>query len=142
MANIIDGKETLGVERSATLELNKWSPITEAVEAPLRKVDDSYGALDAVIPDDDAEIVLKRIHYESDGAGSFLIEDGDGNAKTPSYAYTATPGKVIGVADVGMGAGQSCYIRPTVTSGTLRIYVETEIRRNIANKKATAYPDA
>ena len=136
-----NGIEELGGERGSVQVVTVTSPDVELFIEPLFENRDSDGEAADVLPDELAELEVTRIWHQSDGAGSFFLHNGNGTAIGPTYTYTANPGRQEpGCQKMGLGNRIACSA--TITSGTLRIYVEVKARRPVYRKRATQYPDA
>jgi len=136
-----NGIEELGVERGSEQVVRVTSPMVELFEAPLFETPDEDGVAGDVLPDDLAELEITRIYHHSDGTGSFFLHNGNGTQIGPSYTYAASPGK-FEPGRQKMGLGNGVFASVTVTTGTLRIWVEVKARRPIYRKRAIQYPDA
>ena len=136
-----NGIEELGVERGSVQVIRATNSDVELFIEPLYETPDEDGDAGNVIPDDQAELEVVRIYHESDGAGSFFLHNGNGTQIGPSYTYARNSG-TYEPGRQKMGLGNRVAASVTVTSGTLRIWVEVKARRPVYRKRAVQYPDA
>jgi len=136
-----NGIEELGVERGSEQVLIQSNSDVELFIEPLFKTFDDDGELADVLPDELAELEVVRIYHQGTGSGSFYLHNGNGTQIGDSYSYTANPGRnERGGQRMGLGNRVSANV--TITSGTLRIWVEVRARRPNFRARAIAYPDA
>lgn len=135
--------EKLGTERTSVVVMDVTGTDIELVEFPKWESQDDDGVQIVNIPDDEAEIVIDAVRHESDGAGSFVIHNGDGVAKGKSISYSANPGSfALPLVGQRMGKGNPVLCDPTITDGTLRVWVEYHVERSPHRKQALTLLDA
>ena len=127
-----------GVMRSSLSVFSASNQYGELVEEPKWSDVDETDTVDAVLPDDDAEILLERMYYESDGTWEFYFHNGDTTRIGETFSVTANPGTFKNLS-IRMGGGNPVGIKVTKTTGTLRIWVEYVVRRKAFRKVASAY---
>lgn len=132
---------SLGVERGSVQVVSRSTSDVELFSEPKYETPDEDGETGTVLPDDLAELEIVRIYHESDGSGSFYLHNGDGTRIGPSYSYSRNSG-TYERGGFSIGAGNRVCASVTVTTGTLRIWVEVQTRRRIHRKRVIEYPDA
>ena len=136
-----NGIVELGVQRGSEQVVIQSNSDVELFIEPLFEALDDDGESGPVLPDELAELEVVRISHQSDGSGSFFLHNGNGTQIGPSYEYSANSGK-FERGGQKMGLGNRVAASVTVTSGTLRIWVEVRPHVPTYRKRATQYPDA
>ena len=134
------GFEEIRGLRTSLLEYSVSANDVELVQEPLWEYKTDDDVVDAVLPDEEAELTVTRIFHQANGSGSFTLHNGDNEALV-SVSYSAGVGSSVAV-NLPIGGGNPLKMDLTVTDGKVNVYVEYSVRRKVYRKYAAAYVDA